>query len=160
MLVCFIRPQALIAATVDHYHLCVRRIAKYKTFLNISDHYCPFVMTTHPKSGLCWQCQRNNVAVYRSANLDEATKLQHLQKQKEHLTHVAEERTLYREMMKDAQNAADGEGRPDIVHYSFDYAQQLHYTSDPMQPGPFYSLCPRKCGLFGIVCDGTNRQSD
>ena len=138
--------------------LGVWRVAKYRTFLNIWDQYCPFVMTTRPKSDLCWQCQQNNVAVYNSANLDEATKLQHLHKQEKHLTHVAEERTLYREMVKDAQTAADGEERPDTMHYSFDYAQQVHYPSDPMQPGPIYFLCPRKCGLFGVVCDGTNQQ--
>lgn len=28
------------------------------------------------------------------------------------------------------------------AHYSFDYAQQVHYPSDPMQPGPIYFLTP------------------
>ena len=43
------------------------------------------------------------------------------------------------------------------MHYSFDYAQQVHYPSDPMQPGPMY-LCPRKCGLFGVTCEGMPQQ--
>ena len=29
-------------------------------------------------------------------------------------------------------------------------AQQIHYPSDPLQPGPMYFLTPRKCGIFGI----------
>ena len=44
------------------------------------------------------------------------------------------------------------------MHYSFDYAQQVHFPSDPMQPGPMYFLCPRKCGLFGVTCEGVPQQ--
>ena len=60
------------------------------------------------------------------------------------------------------------------VHYSFDFAQQVkvyqhttgshyscfqvHYPSNPLQPGPIYFLTPRKCGLFGICCEGMPKQ--
>ena len=44
------------------------------------------------------------------------------------------------------------------VHYSFDFAQQVHYPSDPMQPGPIYFLTPRKCGIFGVCCEAIPRQ--
>lgn len=44
------------------------------------------------------------------------------------------------------------------VHYSFDYAQQVHYPSNPMQPGPIYFLTPRKCGVFGVCCEALPRQ--
>ena len=27
-----------------------------------------------------------------------------------------------------------------------------------MQPGPMYFLCPRKCGLFGVTCEGMPQQ--
>jgi hypothetical protein len=27
-----------------------------------------------------------------------------------------------------------------------------------MQPGPIYFLVPRRCGLFGVHCEGANRQ--
>ena len=27
-----------------------------------------------------------------------------------------------------------------------------------MQPGPMYFLCPRKCGLFAVTCDGMPQQ--
>ena len=43
------------------------------------------------------------------------------------------------------------------VHYSFDMAQQVHYPSDPFQPGPVYFLTPRKCGIFGVVCEAIPR---
>ena len=44
------------------------------------------------------------------------------------------------------------------VHYSFDFAQQVHYPSDPMQPGPIYFLTPRKCGIFWVCCESIPRQ--
>ena len=39
------------------------------------------------------------------------------------------------------------------VHYSFDYAQQIHFPSDPLQPGPIYFPTARNCSLFGVHCD-------
>ena len=44
------------------------------------------------------------------------------------------------------------------AHYSFDYAQQVHYPSDPLQPGPIFFLTPRKCSLFGVHCEALPRQ--
>ena len=44
------------------------------------------------------------------------------------------------------------------IHYSDDYAQQEHIPSNPQQPGPIYFKTPRKCGLFGICCEGIPRQ--
>ena len=44
------------------------------------------------------------------------------------------------------------------VHYSFDYAQQVHYPSNPLQPGPIYFLTPRKCTVFGVNCEALPRQ--
>ena len=47
---------------------------------------------------------------------------------------------------------------PGIAHYSWDYAQQLHYPTNPQQPGPIYFKTARKCGIFGIVNDGNSLQ--
>ena len=44
------------------------------------------------------------------------------------------------------------------VHYSYDYVQQLHYPSNPNQPGPIYFKTPRKCALFGVCCEAIPRQ--
>jgi hypothetical protein len=38
-------------------------------------------------------------------------------------------------------------------HYSFDFAQQIHYPSNPLQPGQIYFETPRKCGIFGVMCE-------
>ena len=44
------------------------------------------------------------------------------------------------------------------VHYSFDFAQQVHYPSNPLQPGPIYFLTPRKVAIFGICCEAIPHQ--
>ena len=48
------------------------------------------------------------------------------------------------------------------VHYSFDFAQQVHTCTcipgNPLQPGPIYFETPRKCGIFGIMCKAVPRQ--
>ena len=44
------------------------------------------------------------------------------------------------------------------AHYSFDFAQQVHYPSNPLQPGPIYFLTPRKVAIFGVCCETILRQ--
>lgn len=84
---------------------------------------------------LCWQCQKNNVAIYRSSNLPECVKSAKLQKQEEHLRLVGKEREIYREMTDSCKAVVEdlsaelGPNPPcsrDVtVHYSFDFAQQV-----------------------------------
>ena len=45
-----------------------------------------------------------------------------------------------------------------FAHCSFDMAQQIHYPSNPLQPGPIYFLTPRKCAIFGVCCEAIPRQ--
>ena len=40
-----------------------------------------------------------------------------------------------------------------MAYYSFDFAQQVHFPSNPMQPGPIYFKTPRKCGVFGVMTE-------
>ena len=47
---------------------------------------------------------------------------------------------------------------PDSLHYSFDFAQQVHYPHNPLQPGPMYFKTARKCAVFGICCEGIPRE--
>ncbi len=41
------------------------------------------------------------------------------------------------------------------MHYSFDYAQQVHFPNDPQQPD---FLTTKKCQLFGIACETIGKQ--
>ena len=44
------------------------------------------------------------------------------------------------------------------VHYSFDYAQQVHSPSNPLQPGPMYFLTCHKCFIFSVCCESIPQQ--
>ena len=38
------------------------------------------------------------------------------------------------------------------------YLFQVHFPSNPMQPGPIYFLTPRKCSVFSANCEAIPRQ--
>ena len=43
--------------------------------------------------------------------------------------------------------------------YNYTYLiLQVHFPSDPLQPGPIYFLTPRKCSIFGINCEAIPHQ--
>ena len=97
-------------------------------------------------------------------------KIQVYQQAREHIDRASTERAFYRDTLRAAYTTADGVFCPPLVaspcslnlstcvHYSFDYAQQVHYPSNPLQPGPIFFLTPRKCGLFGVCYEGIPRQ--
>ena len=118
---------------------------------------------------LCWECQHNNRDISTSSNLPDVVKQAKLKKQQAHLDLVFMERTFYQNMVKDAKAAYTAAGCPSLgpqppcstdfaVHLSFDYAQQVHLPSFPMQPGPLYFLVPRKVGIFGVCMEGIPQQ--
>ena len=130
-----------------------------------------------PRSDLCWQCQQNSSAIVRSANLSESEKSASIVAALEHLRVVGMERVHYKHICNECRESVkshfstDGKftppppnscipynSQPIKVHYSFDYAQQVHFPSDPEQPGPIYSLTPRKCTVFGVSCEALPRQ--
>ena len=88
--------------------------------------------------------------------------------QQAHLEKVVRERSLYQEMVRESKVVMEmeesklgvptPESKDIMMHYSFDYGQQVHFPSDPIQPGPMYFLCSGKCGLFGVTCEGMLQQ--
>ena len=45
-----------------------------------------------------------------------------------------------------------------MLHFSFDFAQQIHFPNSPQQVGPLYFLTPRKCQLFSVCCEAKSEQ--
>jgi hypothetical protein len=41
------------------------------------------------------------------------------------------------------------------MHYSFDYAQQIHYPHYSQQVGPLFFKTLRKCQCFGVCAEGS-----
>jgi hypothetical protein len=120
---------------------------------------------------LCSTCQQNTAKLQRSMHLPDEEKSACVRSQQEHITRAKAERDGYRRACSKAEeNFNSTRERFDFtevhppctfsksMHYSFDYAQQVHIPSNPMQPGPIYFKTPRKCGIFGIFCEAVPRQ--
>ena len=54
------------------------------------------------------------------------------------------------EKWKSSETSEDYRGP---MHYSFDFAQQLHYPSHALQPGPIFFKTARRCQVFGVCCE-------
>ena len=142
---------------------------RLSTFRKLWRQLLPYVIQTWPMMDLCWECQQNNDAVQCSTNLPDKMKTERVKRQKAHLSIIHQECSIYNEMVHDAKQAAAAAGvvklgehcantKEMTMHYSFDYAQQVHYPSSPLQPGPMYFLVPRKCGIFGVCCEALPQQ--
>ncbi|CAH3141519.1 unnamed protein product [Porites evermanni] len=143
----------------------------YSKFCDLWNQLCPFILIMRPATDLCWTCQKNNSQINKSANLPEAEKKVDVVRKQEHLRLASGEREYYKMSCKETKvrvqahlekaDFAFGQ-RPcsykGTVHYSYDYAQQLHYPANPNQPGPIYFKTPRKCALFGVCCEAIPRQ--
>ena len=143
----------------------------YSKFCDLWNQLCPFILIMQPATDLCWTCQKNNNRIHRSGNLPETEKVEAVKAQEEHLRLASGERERYKNCCEESKHhvqhlleeADFAYGREPCsfngtVHYSCDYAQQLHYPSNPNQPGPIYFKTPRKCALFGVCCEAIPRQ--
>ncbi|XP_062584977.1 uncharacterized protein LOC134246611 [Saccostrea cucullata] len=41
------------------------------------------------------------------------------------------------------------------MHYSWDYAQQVHFPHHAQQVGPIFFKTPQKCNVFGVCCESS-----
>ena len=143
----------------------------YSKFVDLWHQFCPRVVVAKPMTDLCLTCQQNTTKLVRAANLPEHEKANCIKAQQEHLDCVQVEREFYRKTCSDAATTfshTDADTNfnethepcsfSGTMHYSLDYAQQVHFPSNPMQPGPIYFKIPRKCGIFGVMCEAVPRQ--
>ena len=143
----------------------------YTAFTKLWQQFHPDVVIAKPMTDLCFTCQQNSTKLLRSANLPDREKSEFVLAQQEHLNCVQTERDFHKNTCADSKsNFESFEGTIDLderheacsvnsaVHYSFDFAQQVHIPSNPLQPGPIYFKTPRKCGIFGIMCEAVPRQ--
>ena len=141
------------------------RCYRYREFCRVWLEVVPYIRVMPPASDLCALCQENATLILKSANLSEDEKTKLLTDAQEHLKFAKLQRAYYNECVKSSQSNTDkvqsGEqpmAKVLSLSYSFDHAQQLHYPSKPLQPGPLYFKTPRKCGVFGVCSEGENFQ--
>ena len=120
----------------------------------------PFVVVLRPKTDLCWFCQKNVTMISRATNVSEEVKDEAFLKAQDHLATAKTEREFYHSVCSQAKH--DAEGVKQLVkkqpvtfeglgHYSMDFAQQVHFPSNPLQPGPIYFKTPRMCHFWNNV---------
>ena len=85
-------------------HVSGHRIMSETGFQKTWKALLPFIVTAQPMTDLCWTCQKNNVFIYRSANLPEADKSKRLLQHEKHLLVVQQERSLYNDMVHQAKD--------------------------------------------------------
>lgn len=120
-------------------------------FVELWQQFHPNVVIAKPMRDLCMICQENTTKLVRAANLPDHEKSDFVREQQVHLNLALAERSVYKEACKEAEdNFKTIEDTVDLsephdpcsltrtMHYSFDYVQQVHIASNPMQPGPIY----------------------
>ncbi|KAL8585061.1 hypothetical protein ACOMHN_013077 [Nucella lapillus] len=153
----------------DHANQAGLRVVGASTFCQLWLELCPYIVVAKPMTDLCWRCQRNNGRIFRGTFITDEEKNELILEQQRHLSQVNGERQLYQQMTAEAKEVVQQHGLQRLqrtpantgeftMHYSFDYAQQVHYPSMAAQPGPIYFLTPRKCGIFGVCCEGLPQQ--
>ena len=148
----------------------------YRTFLKIWQEELPHIKFNDPRSDLCMTCEDFKKRINQAAAaLDEDGEKRQIQIHKDaidHLRLVKKERLSYQANAKVAneyyRKLSSGPmsvallSKPNskniMSHYSWDFAQQLHYPFEDQQVGPIYFKTPRKAQLFGVCNEGIPRQ--
>ena len=133
-----------------------------RKFYEVWQQLLPHIAVSTPSTDLCFTCQQNNKSIQLSGCLSEEEKLKRVKTAHDHLLQAGKERLYYNSQVEVAQAsalAAKSDGTtPRLAHYSFDFAQQIHYPFDSQQTGPEYFKTGRKCGIFGVCNDGESTQ--
>ena len=143
----------------------------YSKFVDLWLQFQPDVVVAKPMTDLCLTCQQNTTKPLRAANLPETNKSDCIKAKQDHLNCAQAEREFYREScscvammfnrleveinLNEMREPCSFNG---MMNNAFDDAQQVHFPSNPMQPGPIYFKTLRKCGIFGIMCEAVPRQ--
>lgn len=122
-------------------------------FLQIWKDVLPHISTMKPASDLCFECQQLMSLIMRSAHLSEDEKSERLRNAERHLQSAKAERQWYNGQIEECKKEDCCK-----MHFCFDFAQQVHFPSNPQQPGPLYFLTPRKCQIFDIACEPESYQ--
>lgn len=147
----------------------------YRTFISIWQTNFPHLKFNDPRSDLCMTCEDfkkrlNQVAAALNEGKDKKREQLHRDALL-HLKHAKRERLYYKANAKVANddykkvNSKTLHLKPNkpnskniMAHYSWDFAQQLHYPFESQQVGPIFFKTPRKAHLFGVCSEGIPRQ--
>ncbi|XP_052769713.1 uncharacterized protein LOC128209636 [Mya arenaria] len=139
-----------------------------KTFRNIWNELCPHIALAKPTTDLCFKCQKFGVKLGKSGQLSDEDKNELVSEYEAHLSTAKKQREQYKELTAASKDVHSSEilsqgAEPcsqDVhYHYSWDFAQQVHYPHHAQQVGPIYFATPRKCQVFGMCAEGSGKQT-
>lgn len=146
----------------------------YDTFVKVWQKRVPHITFNNPKTDLCLTCENFKKQLNKAASvLDEEKELIQEALHQEALAHlqlVQKERLYYKARIEIAQkhynqlgieekkSANPANSKEMVMHYSWDFAQQLQYPFEDQQTGPIYFKIPRRAQVFGVCCEGIPRQ--
>ena len=137
----------------------------YSKFCDLWNQLCPFIVIMRPATSLCWTCQKNNNRIRNNVNLPESDKAEAVGDQEQHLLLATGERHFYKNCCRESKDGIQEylkvvdfavEREPcsydGTVHYSHDYAQQLHFLAHPNQPEAIYfKTPPKRCPFWCLL---------
>jgi hypothetical protein len=142
----------------------------YKSFIRIWREEVPYVEFNDPRTDLCMTCEEFKKKINQvSVQLDEEREEKKAQVYQEALAHILDaktERAYYRAAAqvahshynKFSKRRVSSQVPPNsqeiLMHYSWDFAQQLQYPYEDQQVGPIYFKTPRRAQIFGVCNEG------
>ena len=103
-------------------------------FYDLWSELLPHISISTPSSDLCFTCQQNSLAIQKSGCLSEEEKSERLESAQEHLQRAKTEYDDYKSQVQAAESAEQSSSR--IAHYSYDFAQQIHFHTIHSKQGP------------------------
>jgi hypothetical protein len=150
------------------------KIVGYRAFIRIWQETAPYICFSKPRSDLCMTCEDFKKSINQiTSDLKECReneKIKLHQQAIEHLENAKKERDLYRQRIQITEDnylmlsphqqktPCKPNSQNISMHYSWDFAQQLHYPYEDQQVGPIYFKTPRRAQLFGVCCEAIPRQ--
>ena len=118
----------------------------YGKFIQLWQDFFPDVVVAKPMTDFCFMCQQNTTKLQHAANLSDIEKSECIAAHQEHLNSAKAERGFYKFVCNISKETLKTHGTKTLlnhgsrtastlagpVHYSFEWAQQVHIPSNPI----------------------------
>ena len=129
-------------------------------FLELWSQLTPSVAVMKPASDLCFACQQNNLSIKKAAPMSETVRQQRYDNASAHLDQARDARYYYRKQCDDAEKYwkahLDCGNHVRLCIIRTILLNNIPF--DSQQTGPAYFKTARKCGIFGVSCEGNCEQ--
>ena len=98
-----------------------------RTFENLWSQLCPYITVMKPATDLCFECQENTSLLMKAANMPESMKSKRISHAQKHISLAQMQRQHYNDQCEQAKRALEVNETNSYMHYSFDFAQQIHF---------------------------------